>query len=81
MESQGFTICTQGQRSDMVRGMSCIEMKPYLKGIEAFKGVVNHLEVRVSKSNAREFGSVDFIDSPGLIDGNVSYPFPVNEYA
>lgn len=79
VESQGFTIVTRGQRKDLVKGGSTIEMKPYLRGIEKFEGVMDHLEVRVSTSDANEFPTVDFLDTPGLIDGEVSYPFDVNK--
>jgi len=81
VESQGFTIVTQGQRKDLVKGDSAIELKPYLRGIQKFTGVMEHLEVRVSTSDAKEFSTIDFLDTPGLIDGEVRYPFDVNKYA
>ena len=32
----------------------------------------------VSTSKRRHFASIDLIDTPGLVDGNVNYPFDVN---
>lgn len=78
VESQGFTLCTSGEREDVVTADSAVEMRPFLRGIEKFPGVMSHLEVRVSTSKAKSFPTVDFLDSPGLIDGEVRYPFDVN---
>lgn len=77
VETQGFTIVTQGQREELVKGDGAVEMKPFLEGIEKYDGVLQHLEVRVSTSNANEFATVDLIDTPGLIT-EVTYPFDVN---
>jgi hypothetical protein len=33
----------------------------------------------VVPSTARSFQLIDFIDTPGLTDGNLRYPFKVNE--
>jgi hypothetical protein len=37
------------------------------------------LETCISVSQSRKFPLVDFIDTPGLVDGNVDYPFDVKE--
>ena len=40
--------------------------------------IYRYLQTAVSVSMARNFPNVNFIDSPGLVDGNVSYHFDVN---
>ncbi len=47
---------------------------PYL-----YTGVVDYLDTQVSPSKQKKFGLVTFIDSPGLVDGDMKYPFDVNE--
>ena len=42
-------------------------------------GVVDYLNTEVSTSKHKKFSLVTFIDSPGLVDGDMKYPFDVNE--
>lgn len=42
-------------------------------------GVVDYLDTQVSTSKQKKFSLVTFIDSPGLVDGDMKYPFDVNE--
>lgn len=42
-------------------------------------GFFEHLEVNVCTSNARGFPMVDFVDTPGLVDGGIVYPFDPNK--
>ncbi len=42
-------------------------------------GVVDYLDTQVSTSKQKQFNLVTFIDSPGLVDGDMNYPFDVNE--
>lgn len=39
---------------------------------------MDHLETKVSAHRSRDFRMIDFVDTPGLVDGNVEYPFDVN---
>jgi hypothetical protein len=42
------------------------------------KAFVDCLTVRVSTSTRHDFPMVDLIDTPGMVDGEVNYPFDVN---
>lgn len=42
-------------------------------------GVVDYLTTEISTSKQKKFSLVTFIDSPGLVDGDMKYPFDVNE--
>ncbi len=44
-----------------------------------FLGVMEYLSTEVSTSRSRRFNLVTFIDTPGLVDGDMNYPFDVNE--
>lgn len=42
-------------------------------------GVLDYLTTEVSTSRSRKFNLVAFVDTPGLVDGDMNYPFDVNE--
>ncbi len=42
---------------------------PFLKEAPSFEGLMANLSCEVSASKARMFPLVDFIDTPGLVDG------------
>ncbi len=41
-------------------------------------GVVDYLSTEICTSQSRRFPLVTFVDSPGLVDGDMVYPFDVN---
>ena len=43
------------------------------------KRFVDGLTLLVRKSAARDFPALDIIDTPGLVDGEISYPFDINK--
>ncbi len=83
IETQGFTMVTNGQKKTLapIKGESSVLMYPFLLPLkEQFgKSLVENLNTVVSTSTSRQFPMVNFIDSPGLVDGDISYPFDVNE--
>ena len=40
---------------------------------------MDYLDTEISTSKQKKFSLVTFIDSPGLVDGDMKYPFDVNE--
>ena len=42
-------------------------------------GVTNHLSTEVSTSRQKKFSLVMFVDTPGLVDGDMNYPFKVDD--
>lgn len=44
-----------------------------------FIGVVDYLTTEISTSKQKKFSLVTFVDTPGLVDGDMKYPFDVNE--
>jgi hypothetical protein len=83
IETQGFTIVTNGTRKTLapIKGDSTVMMYPHLASLKDKFGkpLVENLSTCVSTSTKRHFAMVDFIDSPGLVDGDISYPFNVND--
>lgn len=41
----------------------------------SFSGILPNLSTEVTTSKERAFNCVDFIDTPGLVDGDMQYPF------
>jgi hypothetical protein len=79
METSGFTFVTHGRRRDTFRGAATLKHFPYLQGIEVHDGLLSNLSTEVCTSRKRQFPLVDFVDTPGLTDGNLKYPFKIND--
>lgn len=45
---------------------------------EFISGVTDYLTTEISTSKQKRFNLVKFIDTPGLVDGDMQYPFDVN---
>ena len=50
----------------------------HLHALESFEGLVPNLFTEVATSKQRQFGCCDFIDTPGLVDGDIHYPYDVD---
>ena len=44
-----------------------------------FSGVTDYLQTEISTSKQKKFSLVTFVDTPGLVDGDMKYPFDVNQ--
>ena len=42
-------------------------------------GVIDYLSTEICTSKQKKFSLVTFVDTPGLVDGDMKYPFDVNE--
>lgn len=42
-------------------------------------GLLDYVTTEISTSKQKKFSLVTFIDTPGLVDGDMIYPFNVNE--
>ncbi|EQC34853.1 hypothetical protein SDRG_07655 [Saprolegnia diclina VS20] len=82
IETQGFTFITSGMKRTLapIKGDSTLLLYPHLMPLskEYGKSLVENLTTHVSTSTARHFKVVDFCDTPGLVDGDIAYPFDVN---
>ena len=41
--------------------------------------MLNYLTTEVSTSKQKKFPLITFVDTPGLVDGDMNYPFDVNQ--
>ena len=55
--------------------MCALSLSPFA----VYAGVVNYLSTEVSTSRQKKFSMVMFVDTPGLVDGDMNYPFDVDD--
>ena len=76
IETSGFTIVHSGKKKDSWQGEASIEYFEWLDGVEdVADSVVNNIRTEICASKARQFSSVNLIDTPGLTDGQMEYPY------
>ncbi len=83
METAGVTLVRLGKKRTMWRGKMTIGNFQNLERLGRLPGIVDHLstefctaESAVDKNSIR---SLELIDTPGLVDGNVRYPFDIDK--
>lgn len=80
IETQGFTFVTAGRIRETLTGESAIRLFPYLKRLESMKGFVSYLNAElIVPTSFNRLNLVSLIDTPGLADGELHYPFDINK--
>lgn len=61
-------------------GLNFVTIKEALVHIQRlyFSGLMDYLSAEISTSKQKKFSLVTFVDTPGLVDGDMIYPFDVN---
>jgi hypothetical protein len=77
IETSGFTIVHSGKKKDVWKGQATIEYFDWLEGVgELGEHVEENIRTEICSSKNRQFTSVNFIDSPGLTDGQMECVAP-----
>ncbi|KAM6905235.1 uncharacterized protein FYW49_015256 [Xenentodon cancila] len=79
IETQGFNFVTNGRKRESLTGNATLHLYPHFKPLQEFKGVSEYLSTEICTSRQKRFSLVTFVDSPGLVDGDMKYPFDVDE--
>ncbi|XP_061417061.1 uncharacterized protein LOC133348335 [Lethenteron reissneri] len=79
IETQGFTFVTSGRKRESLTGNATLHLYPHFKALQNFEGVSEYLCTEISTSKQKKFSLVTFIDTPGLVDGDMKYPFDVDK--
>jgi len=79
IETQGFTFVTSGKKRESLTGNATLHLYPHFKPLSEFQGLVEYLSTEISTSKQKKFPLVTFVDTPGLVDGDMNYPFDVNQ--
>ncbi|XP_046610832.1 EH domain-containing protein 3-like [Neodiprion virginianus] len=79
IETQGICLVTSGKRRESLMGNATLHLYPHFKPLQQISGVMDFLSTEISTSNKKKFSLVTFVDTPGLVDGDMQYLFDVNE--
>ena len=71
IETQGFTLVTSGKKRESLLGNATIHLYPQLKAISDMDNIVDYVSTEISTSKQKQFSLITFIDSPGLVDGDM----------
>uniref|UniRef100_A0A671Y7M5 Si:dkey-98f17.5 n=1 Tax=Sparus aurata TaxID=8175 RepID=A0A671Y7M5_SPAAU len=78
IETQGFTFITSGRKRESLTVRSSLKEAPAHTRCLCLPGVTDYLSAEISTSKQKKFSLVTFVDTPGLVDGDMVYPFNVN---
>ncbi|KAG7249654.1 hypothetical protein CRUP_008926, partial [Coryphaenoides rupestris] len=76
IETQGFSFVTSGRKRESLT-VSLGSLRPHK--ILPMQCLSEYLGTEVCTSRQKRFSLVTFVDSPGLVDGDMKYPFDVDE--
>eukprot|EP00277_Geminigera_cryophila_P006496 CAMPEP_0179431500 /NCGR_PEP_ID=MMETSP0799-20121207/16381_1 /TAXON_ID=46947 /ORGANISM="Geminigera cryophila, Strain CCMP2564" /LENGTH=488 /DNA_ID=CAMNT_0021208475 /DNA_START=192 /DNA_END=1658 /DNA_ORIENTATION=- len=79
IETAGITIIRKGSKKTTWKGSMTLETFPHLEALGKIPGVADFLVTEISTSEEKNFPLVEFIDTPGLTDGTLKYPFDVDQ--
>ncbi|GFR39964.1 hypothetical protein Agub_g488 [Astrephomene gubernaculifera] len=79
IETRGFTFVTSGKKRETLQGDATVRFYDHLNEFGKFQGVMANLFTEISTSRDKNFSCVDLIDTPGLVDGEMQYPFNVQD--
>lgn len=78
IETQGFTLVTSGKKRESLLGNATVHLYPQLKALTEVHGSLDYVNTEITTSKQKNFNLITFIDTPGLVDGDMKYPFDVN---
>ncbi|PNW75864.1 hypothetical protein CHLRE_12g557250v5 [Chlamydomonas reinhardtii] len=79
IETRGFTFVTSGKKRETLQGDATVRFYDHLNSFGDFNGIMANLFTEISTSRDKNFSCVDLIDTPGLVDGDMQYPFNVQD--
>jgi GTPase SAR1 family protein len=79
IETAGVTIVRRGRQRATWKGPQTVSAFPHLQTLGDMEGVKDFITTEFCLSLERNFPLVEFIDTPGLTDGTLKYPFDVDQ--
>ncbi|CAB4063942.1 unnamed protein product [Lepeophtheirus salmonis] len=67
-----------GKKRESLLGKATLHLYPHFKPLAEFPGVLDYLSTEISTSKHKKFNLITFVDTPGLVDGDMNYPFDVD---
>ena len=69
---------TSGKQRQSLLSNATMLLYPQLKDLSKIHNIIDYISTEISSNKQRNFNLITFIDTPGLVDGNMEYPFDVN---
>lgn len=79
IETQGFSLVTSGRRRETLTGNATLHLYPHFQPLAESPNLLHYLTTEVSTSKQKKFPLITFVDTPGLVDGDMKYPFDVDQ--
>jgi len=79
IETQGFTFVTSGRKRESLTGNATLHLYPHFEPLRQIDNVTDYMTTEIVTSKQKKFSLVTFVDTPGLVDGDMKYPFDVND--
>lgn len=67
------------KKRESLTGMATLHLYPQLDPLTKIDGLIDYISTEISTSKQKQFSLLTLIDTPGLVDGDMKYPFNVNE--
>ncbi|XP_058261910.1 uncharacterized protein LOC131363417 isoform X1 [Hemibagrus wyckioides] len=78
-KTQGFTFVTSRSKRMSLTSNETFRLYPHFKRLQEVKGVSEYVSAEICTSRQKHFSLVTFVDTPGLVDGDMKYPFDVDQ--
>ena len=69
---------TSGKKRESLLGNATMHLYPQIKALSDIHNIIDYVGTEISTSKQKQFNLITFIDTPGLVDGDMKYPFDVN---
>ena len=71
IETQGFSFVTSGKKRESLTGNATLHLYPHFKPLAKMPNLTDYLSTEISTSKQKKFPLVTFVDTPGLVDGDM----------
>ncbi|XP_022696578.1 uncharacterized protein LOC111264729 isoform X2 [Varroa jacobsoni] len=78
METSKFSLICHGKRRETLSSNTIMQLFPKFEPLTKIPGIMDHLCGEVSESTKNQFRLVNFIDTPGLVDGADRYTYDID---
>jgi GTP1/Obg family GTP-binding protein len=71
-------LVTSGKKRETLLGNATVHLYPQMRGLIDIQNSLEYVSTEITTSKQKQFSLITFIDTPGLVDGDMKYPFDVN---
>ena len=67
IETQGFTLVTNGKKRESLMGSATMHLFPRIKALSKIHNTIDYVGTEISTSKQKQFNLITFIDTPGQV--------------